>query len=524
MKKSILVFWSVFFLNSVFGQQILFPEENVLQDRHDAALIRTDSLFPSFLKLLENLTETEGTLAGKNVSERRSWTGRKIWEESLLTGQKDGFSFCVDPQLGFAYGSNAKGARYTVNTRGFMIRGDFQKKLFFSSAFYETQAVFPEYVNSYIDSFKTVPGSGIPKIFKTNGYDFSSVFGKILWVPSRAISFHLGQGKFFAGDGYRSMLLSDFAGPYLHFAFTWKRDRIKYTGLNAALPFAQNEAEFITGLTDKYATLHLLEVDVTHSTKVVFSDAMIWKVNPENPTGMRVPYFNPVLFTPALLEGSLNSRSNSFVGIALRQRVKKNVVFAQLIIDDFRFSGTGNFHNRVAGQLGVKSYDFCGLQELMVSPEFNFASPYCYAHKDNLSSYSILNQPLAHPLGANFYEALLRVSYSKKRLIVEAVTIMCFKGVDNNAVSWGGNILLSDTQAPSSDPTLSYSTNHTLQGGSQTLYFTKADMGFIVNKKSGLRLQCEVFHRKIHQKELAKGNIWIMFSVKTNLPDKSKDF
>jgi len=46
--------------------------------------------------------------------------------------------------------------------------------------------------------------------------------------------------------------------------------------------------------------------------------------------------------------------------------------------------------------------------------EFNAARPYTYSHKNTIQNFSNNGQPVAHPFGANFYEALFEASLIKK--------------------------------------------------------------------------------------------------------------
>ena len=100
--------------------------------------------------------------------------------------------------------------QYYRNTRGFLIYGDFGKNFSFLTGYYENQASFPGYINTFIDSNLVIPGQGLTKPFKNGAaQDFSLPFGYICYAPNRYLTVQFGQDKNFIGNGYRSLLRSD---------------------------------------------------------------------------------------------------------------------------------------------------------------------------------------------------------------------------------------------------------------------------------------------------------------------------
>ena len=57
-------------------------------------------------------------------------------------------------------------------------------------------------------------GIGRAKKFKTYGADASLANGYLSFSPNKGINFQLGHGRHFFGDGYRSLLISDYAPDY----------------------------------------------------------------------------------------------------------------------------------------------------------------------------------------------------------------------------------------------------------------------------------------------------------------------
>ncbi|HVE61365.1 MAG TPA: hypothetical protein VNA26_06085, partial [Chitinophagaceae bacterium] len=73
----------------------------------------------------------------------------------------------------------------------------------------------------------------------------------------------------------------------------------------------------------------------------------------------------------------------------------------------------------------------------------NRVRPFTYSHRDSVANYSHYNQPLAHPLGANFQEFLGMARYQPApRWLLHVKAIYFKQGKDTGATSFGGNILL----------------------------------------------------------------------------------
>ena len=76
------------------------------------------------------------------------------------------------------------------------------------------------------------------------------------------------------------------------------------------------------------------------------------------------------------------------------------------MLDEFTakemFANNGYWANKYGIQLGGKYFDAFGVRNLDLQAELNMVRPYTYSHYDSTSNYTHYNQPLAHPLGADF--------------------------------------------------------------------------------------------------------------------------
>jgi hypothetical protein len=89
------------------------------------------------------------------------------------------------------------------------------------------------------------------------------------------------------------------------------------------------------------------------------------------------------------------------------------------------------------------------VKNLDIQGELNFARPFTYSHYDSVSNYSHYNQPLAHPLGANFKEAIGIIRYQPiRKLTIQAKLIAWKQGLDSAGINFGNNIFRLYTTRP----------------------------------------------------------------------------
>ena len=91
--------------------------------------------------------------------------------------------------------------------------------------------------------------------------------------------------------------------------------------------------------------------------------------------------------------------------------------------------------------LAGKYIDVLGVKNLDVQGELNLVRPFTYSHYDSSANYGHYNQPLAHPLGANFIEAVGIIKYQPlPKLTASAKLIYWKQGVDTGTSNYGTNI------------------------------------------------------------------------------------
>ncbi len=110
-------------------------------------------------------------------------------------------------------------------------------------------------------------------------------------------------------------------------------------------------------------------------------------------------------------------------------------------------------------QVGLKYVDVAGISNLDAQIEYNTARPYTYSHQNTDGNYTHYNQPLAHPLGANFREVLAVLRYRTYKQMQFKLNMMYAQyGADTDSTNWGSNIFLSNNSH------MQDYNNHLLQG------------------------------------------------------------
>ena len=365
--------------------------------------------------------------------------------------QREALTLHVNPVLHWELGQDGsgEGIAYT-NTRGIQIHGTVDQKVDFYTYIGENQIVFPDYVNDYVRRTLTVPQEGFWKGLGDRGIDFLTARGHIGFQATRHIHLQLGHGKHFIGQGYRSMILSDFSNNYLFLRIDTDVWRLHYTNI-----FAQLTSDIVgnsTGLygtvefVPKYLAFHRLGVRLGEKVNVGLFESVVHG-NAEGQFDF--DYVNPIIFYRAI-EQQQGSTGNALLGVDASWIIGRHVsLYGQMVLDEFVIneirSGANWWGNKYALQGGAKYINAFGINNLDLQLEYNRARPYTYSHEDLYRSYTHYEQPLAHPLGANFEEVVAIGRYQPTgRLTLKAKLIRARSGTDIDSTNWGGNILLDD--------------------------------------------------------------------------------
>ena len=196
------------------------------------------------------------------------------------------------------------------------------------------------------------------------------------------------------------------------------------------------------------------------------------------------------------------------------------------MIDDADFGKLftkGYQRNTFGFQAGARIYDI-GLQNLNLQIEYNQVRPYTYAHRNPLQSYTHFNQPLAHPMGANFRELLGFLNYRYRRIFAEISFMSATTGLDmdsSNTVNWGQNVFVSQNSASRGYNSLG---NFTGQGVSTYLTQAGVRISYLFNPKTNLRVEASWGIRLQNNYMMHEQSQWFFVSLQTALTNVYHDF
>lgn len=367
--------------------------------------------------------------------------------------EKD-FDLHINPVLYLKAGTEADNeVTPYLNTRGVRIRGMIGQRLGFFTFLSENQAVYPSYVREYIDENMAVPGQGYFKSFKENGQDYFSVTGYISFdVVPEYINLQFGHDKFFFGNGYRSLILSDASSKYLFLKLNTKIWKFNYTNLFTELradAFGfSNDSLARSDFPKKYMTFHHLSLNIGKKFNLGFFESIVFG-QPDS-TGIanyELSYLNPIIFYRAI-EHQNGSLDNAILGADFKWLPFPGfMLYGQWVFDEFLLSeiraGNDWWANKYAYQLGIKKTDLL-VDNLDLQLELNRIRPYTYGHKSIFTNYAHYRQPLAHPMGANLREITGILRYQPlPRLNLRAQLTLAKYGADTLGSNWGKDIMQS---------------------------------------------------------------------------------
>lgn len=326
------------------------------------------------------------------------------------------------------------------NTRGLTLRGRIANKIGFATYLTDNQERVPFYVRDFVTARKAVPGAGFYKNFKGTGYDYFDARGYFTFNATRYIDVTFGYDRNFIGNGHRSLFLSDFGNSQLFLKLNTRIWKFNYQNLFMELHNADNRfGDRLIG--KKYAAMHHLDVAVTKWLNVGLFEGVVFG----RPNRFDFGYLNPIIFYRSV-EQQNGSFDNSVAGLDVKANLPHKIqVYGQLMLDEFLLAEIKNnrgwWANKWGLQFGAKYIDAFGLPNLDLQLEHNRVRPFTYSHRDSVANYTHYNQPLAHPLGANFREwiAIARYQPAPKWQITGKL-IAYTQGRDSSSRSFGSNI------------------------------------------------------------------------------------
>jgi hypothetical protein len=330
--------------------------------------------------------------------------------------------------------------RVFLNSKGLTMRGMIAGKLGFSAYLTDNQERGPAYVMDRVAQFDAVPGAGYYKAFKTTAVDYFDNRASIYFNAWKYFDFQFGYDKNFIGNGYRSLFLSDYSAPYLFLKFNTRIWKLDYQNLYMELTNQHHLGDY--QYPKKYAVIHHLSYNATPWLNLGLYENVVF----HRADHYDFSYLNPVIFLVSAQQQN-GSPDKSTVGFDWKANIGHATQFyGQLLINEFVLHevlhyGNGWWGNKQGLQLGLKYVDAFSVKNLDLQFETNMVRPFTYQHNDSVSNYSHYNQPLAHPLGANFIEFIAIARYQPAyKWNLEGKIIYYRQGLDSAGENMGGNI------------------------------------------------------------------------------------
>ncbi|MFM7235128.1 MAG: hypothetical protein ACKOZM_11130, partial [Flavobacteriales bacterium] len=229
----------------ILGQQSSIPLQRLWTIESERLALSNDST-PTHLAEKPFLAKkTIGTdeLIWLEQTRTYSKVGAKIFRDHLVDVRKDDYRITLDPLFDITGGRDVAdtgafhSANLLFNQRGIQLSGDIGSKFSFQTAFFETQAIAPDYIRRIHDASGVYPTYGRTKAFGETGYDFAMATSLLTYAPGKNITLQMGQGQQFYGHGYRSLLWSDasFVHPFAKASFDFFGGKLHYSILYTEL-------------------------------------------------------------------------------------------------------------------------------------------------------------------------------------------------------------------------------------------------------------------------------------------------
>ncbi|WP_439184954.1 hypothetical protein [Carboxylicivirga taeanensis] len=476
---------------------------------------------------LNTLVNTDSVLYnGLRIPNGKLNFWQRLLHDDLFTLDKGDINIVVNPIFAFEGGrENEEGLTTWTNTRGLFIKGNIGKHLHFYTDFVENQAVVPNYINQFASQTNMMPGQGQRKNFGSNGHDYAQATGYIAFNFAKYFHLQLGNGKHFIGDGHRSLLLSDGAFSYPYVKLTADFWNIKYMVMwNKMLNYDAIADQTDFRYPGKYGVHQYLDWNLTKRLSIgLYANVVYAEQDTTGYRGFDIHYLNPVnFFRP--VEYNLGSPDNVTMGLNARYIAAKWLTFyGQFVLGEFKFdevfSGNKWWANKQGFQLGARTFDLLGIDKLDLQLEYNQIRPYTYSHYTSIYSYSHLNQPMAHILGANFREGLAILKYRKNRWLFKTELMATMYGDDyGDGISWGKDVVKPNTQRPLDENGRPVDHGYSIGDGLKTnIYNADFNVSFLVNPRNMFNIVAGARVRTMTNDQETMDTQHVYFGIRTSL-------
>jgi hypothetical protein len=427
---------------------------------------------------------------------RLYWNSGRFFNEHLIDNKSKNSTFYADVLPDISRGINVSGGQSTsISALGVQLGGSVSKKFSYYGSVYANNQTFPNYLSTYIHQTGIIPGqSSFADSTGNNNYSWFYVTALASYTPNKYLNITVGRDKNFIGDGYRSLLLSDYSSPYLFFKLTATLGNLRFMSMWSYMNDPASTSQYDID-RKKFGVFHYLDWNITNRLSIGLFENVIGFYTDDN--GAKRPfdfyYLNPVIVMKPI-NNSSDDPDKSLLGFTGKYKLSSHLTYyVQFALNEFNskdlFPNDGSYTNKYAYQLGFRGNDLFNIKGLNYLIESNNVRPFTYSARSVIENYSNNGEPLAHPWGANFREVVGFLHYQHKRWTFGLEADYGKYGLDSGSTDYGKNIFIIYT-----DHTKDYG-NNIGQGLSTTMIYLEAKVAFILNPQYNLRLEIGALYR-----------------------------
>lgn len=448
---------------------------------------------------------------------RYSAFGYLLYNKELIELHKKEGSLWITPLLDVQVGKglNDTLARRMQNTRGVRMEGALGKTVFFTTSFYENQAVFAPYLHNYAlsrgelyplsDSTYqqqngVVPGAARTKYFKTEGLDYAFAMGMVRWQMLKNLNVYWGNQPVFLGSGCRSLFWSDNSLPGMnlrvHYKLgkRWDFQMVRMRGQNLLRrPQTTNVEAFYE---TKSLSLSSIYFHPNSKSGIGIVETGTWyRGDSLQKTPIQPTYFIPVPGASVLQE-AISEEAYSMLGLDVYLGLRSLYFYGQIGMNPAR-------SNSMFYQAGVRIHH-PRFPLAFVQLEYNHSDKQAYAATNPRLHATNGNLPLAHPMGSGVDELVFRMHADWNHFFLNAQT----------------NFYLN--QNANYQHLLPLYTNQ--EYINQQVIFQQLELGYRFNRAYGLDLFVRQQYRQTSTSVSDTKNTWISAGIRTQLTNLYSDF
>jgi hypothetical protein len=429
------------------------------------------------------------------------------------------FDFHLNPVLNLSAGIEPDFNTRLMNSRGIEFRGSIDRKVAFYTYMTTTQVIFPSWIKDYIEHSGAIPGQGFWKRYNDEGYGYFSAMGHVSFNITRHINAQIGHDRNFIGEGYRSMILSDFSNPSMFLKLDVKIWRFTFSNIwsqmTADVIFDSQGRPTDGRYPQKWFSHHRLGTNIGKKLNIgIFESVMMNEFNWN--------YLNPIIFY-RWVEHQLGTPDKIMLGMDAKWNFTKGMQFyGQFALDEFVFNeffgidGKQSSRNKYGLQAGYKYIDVFKIKNLDIQLEYNQARPYTYQEKFPFQAFSNYRTPLTHPLGANFREFIGILRYQPfPRLFANITGFYQFYGDDPSPEINFGKDVLKNRLNPGTG--IGLFNNRIGQGIENRIVMANLNLSYMIKQNIFLDLSHSYRRRTAQDLNQPESTSFTQFGIRVNM-------